>query len=61
MKNVIDKIYRYCGLYKYGYTIFHAAADVALIGAIAYLIALGVVAIAIQLRQGLTTPILPFE
>lgn len=47
MKKLFDVIYRYCGLYKYGYTIFHAAADVALIGAIAYLIALGVVAIAI--------------
>ncbi len=45
MNNLLDKFYTYGGLYKYGYTMFHAIFDVSLIMLIAYLIALGVVAI----------------
>jgi|LakMenEpi03Aug12_release.lakeMendotaPanAssembly.Ray.scaffolds.fasta_scaffold3944297_1 hypothetical protein len=47
MNKIIDAIYSYCGLYRYGYTMFHAFVDVSIIGAIAYLFALGVVAIMI--------------
>ena len=44
--NLYYKICKYSGLYKYGYTMFHAIFDVALIGLIAYLIASGVALLA---------------
>ena len=47
MNYLLDKFYKYSGLYKYGCTMFHAIFDVSLVMFIAYLIALGVVAIAI--------------
>lgn len=45
MNNLYHKFCKYGGLYKYGYTMFHAIFDVALIGLIAYLIAIGFVAL----------------